>query len=107
MWVIDIRHWLGENLVDAGLPQLRLKVKKLGEIVSYATAIEAGIPVDFQPVCWRRPKRKACKGKLEIDLNSDTDQIHWMCPECGDEGVVTGWKGLIWDMTDSLSAPLQ
>ena len=49
MWVIDIRHWLGENLVDAGLPQLRLKVKKLGEIVSYATPVEAGIMVDFQP----------------------------------------------------------
>jgi hypothetical protein len=43
MWVIDIRHWLGENLLDAGLHQLRLKVKKLGEIVSYATAIEAGM----------------------------------------------------------------
>ena len=24
MWVIDIRHWLDENLVDAGLPQLKL-----------------------------------------------------------------------------------
>jgi hypothetical protein len=83
MWVIDIRHWLGENLVDAGLPQLRLKVKKLGEIVSYATAIEAGIWVDFEPKCWRRPQRKACKGKLDIDLDSDTDQIHWRCPECG------------------------
>ena len=103
MWVIDIRHWLDENLVDAGLPQLRLKVKKLGEIVSYATAIEAGIMVDFQPECWRRPKRKPCKGKLEIDLNSDTEQIHWMCPVWGAEGVVTGWKGLIWDLSDSSS----
>jgi RNA polymerase subunit RPABC4/transcription elongation factor Spt4 len=107
MWVIDIRHWLGENLMDAGLPQLRFKVKKLGEIVSYATAIEAGISVDFQPECWRRPKRKACKGELDIDLDSDTDKIHWRCPKCGDEGVVTGWKGLIWDLSDSSKEPLQ
>jgi RNA polymerase subunit RPABC4/transcription elongation factor Spt4 len=107
MWVIDIRHWLDENLVDAGLPQLRLKVKKLGEIVSYATAVEAGIMVDFQPECWRRPKRKACKGKLAIDLDSDTDQIDWRCPKCGDEGVVTGWKGLIWDLSDSSKEPTQ
>jgi RNA polymerase subunit RPABC4/transcription elongation factor Spt4 len=107
MWVIDIRHWLGENLVDAGLPQLRLKVKKLGEIVSYATAIEAGIWVDFEPECGRRPKKKACKGKLDIDLDSDTDQIHWRCPVCGDEGVVTGWKGLIWDLSDASKEPLQ
>jgi hypothetical protein len=100
MWVNDIRHWLGKNLLEAGLPQLRLKVKKLGEIITYATAIEAGISVDFQPVCWKRPKRKACKGKLGIELDSDTKQIQWLCPECGDEGVVTGWSGLIWDMTD-------
>ena len=107
MWVIDIRHWLGKNLLEAGLPQLRLKVKKLGEIITHATAIEAGISVDFQPVCWRRPKRKACKGKLDIELDSDTDQIHWRCPECRDAGVVTGWKGLIWDMSDTSKEPLQ
>jgi RNA polymerase subunit RPABC4/transcription elongation factor Spt4 len=23
-----------------------------------------------------------------------------LCPECGDEGVVSGWRGLIWDMMD-------
>jgi hypothetical protein len=49
MWVIDIRHWLGENLVDAGLPQLKFKVKKLAEIITYSTAIEAGISVDVRP----------------------------------------------------------
>jgi hypothetical protein len=65
MWVIDIRHWLGENLLDTGLPQLRLKVKKFGEIITYATAIEAGISLmsdldaggsqrgSLVPVSWR------------------------------------------------------
>ena len=100
MWVIDIRHWLGENLVDAGLPQLRLKVKKLGEIITYATAIAAGISVDVRPRCWRKPQRKPCAGELEISLNLDTKKIHWLCSECGDEGVVTGWSGLMWDLTD-------
>jgi hypothetical protein len=107
MWVIDIRHWLSENLLDAGLPQLRFKVKKLGEIITYATAIEAGIAIDVQLRCWRKPKRKPCPGELEISLNPDTDQIHWLCFECGDEGVVTGWKGLIWDLSDSSKEPTQ
>ena len=100
MWVIDIRHWLGENLVDAGLPQLKFKVKKLAEIITYATAIEAGISVDVRPRCWRKPQRKPCAGELEISLNPDTKQIHWLCTECRDEGVVTGWSGLMWDLTD-------
>ena len=103
MWVINIRHWLDETLSVPAVPQLRLKVQKLGEIITYATAVEAGIPVDVQPRCWRKPKRKPCPGELEISLNPDTKQIHWLCTECGDEGVVTGWEGLIWDMTDCSS----
>jgi hypothetical protein len=103
MWVIDIRHWLGENLLDAGLPQLKFKVKKLGEIITYATAIEDGIFVDVRPRCWRKPQRKPCAGELEIILNPETKQIHWLCTACGDEGVVSGWEGLIWDMSDCSS----
>jgi hypothetical protein len=103
MWVINIQHWLDETKTGPGLPQLRLKVEKLGEIISYATAIEAGLSFAVQPLCWRKPKRKHCLGELEISLNPDTEQIHWLCPKCGDEGVVTGWRGLIWDMSDSKS----
>jgi hypothetical protein len=103
MWVIDIRHWLDESLTGPGLPQLKFKVQKLGEIITYATSIEAGISVDVRLRCWRKPKRKPCAGELEISLNPDTEQIHWLCPKCRDEGVVTGWSGLIWDMTDCSS----
>ncbi len=100
MWVIDIRHWLDETLTEAALPQLRNKVKKLTEIITFATAIEAGVPVDTPPKCWRRPKRKPCKGELEIELVPETGQIHWICPVCQDEGVVTGWEDLIWDISN-------
>jgi hypothetical protein len=39
-------------------------------------------------------------GILGIHLDENTNQIHWYCNICGDEGVVTGWKGLIWNMLD-------
>jgi len=103
MWVIDIRHWLDETLSGPAAPQLRLKVQKLAEIITFATSIEAGIIIDSPPACWRRPKRKACTGKLDVDRVPDADQIHWVCPECGDEGLLTGWRGLIWDMIDCSS----
>jgi hypothetical protein len=38
MWVIDIRHWLNDGQTGPGAPQLRLKVEKLAEIITYATA---------------------------------------------------------------------
>jgi len=100
MWVIDIRHWLDNTKTEAAVPQLRFKVKKLSEIITYATAMAAGIPVENTPKCWRRPKRKPCIGNLDIRMDQSTAQIYWRCDECGDEGVVTGWRGLLWDVLD-------
>ena len=103
MWVINIQHWLDETKTEAGVPQLRLKVKKIAEIITYATSLESGIPTDSIPKCWRRPGRKPCKGILDIHLDTTTNQIHWYCDNCHDEGVISGWQGLIWDMLNSPS----
>jgi len=98
MWIINIRDMLDGTLTRPAHPRFSSKIKKLGQIISYATAVEAGISVDFRPVCWKRTARYPCGGVLEIELRYGN--IHWVCPACGDEGVVMGWKGLIWDMTD-------
>jgi len=100
MWVIDIRHWLNETMSGPAVPRLRLKVKKLGEIIAYATSRKCGVGTDSAPKCWRRPGRKPCAGTLDIGLDTSTNRIFWRCPVCGDEGVVCGWEGLIWDMSD-------
>ncbi len=98
MWIIDIRHWLNEEKSGPAVPQLKLKVKKLAEIITYATSsADLSLAAGEGPWCWRRPKRKPCKGVLQIQFEID-DRIHWFCPECKDEGVVDGWQGLIWDM---------
>lgn len=55
MWVINIQHWLDETKTAAGVPQLRSKVKKLAEIITYATSTAIGMPTDSIPKCWRRP----------------------------------------------------
>jgi len=101
MWVINIQHWLNETKSGPAVPQLSLKVKKLSEIITYATSGAAGIPTESNPKCWRRPKRKPCKGELDIELDQAAGQIHWSCGTCSDEGVVSGWEGLIWDMLDT------
>ncbi|MBU4262051.1 MAG: hypothetical protein KKC76_09290 [Proteobacteria bacterium] len=41
--------------------------------------------------------------KIQFEID---DRIHWFCPECtlkginADEGMIDGWQGLIWDMSD-------
>lgn len=101
MWVINIQHWLDETRSGPAVSQLKLKVKKLSEIIIYATSVAAGMPTESIPKCWRRPKRRPCKGELDIELDQTSGQIQWRCGVCGDEGVVSGWEGLIWDMLDT------
>lgn len=99
MWVIDIRHWLNKQQDGPAAPQLRLKVKKLAEIITWITLHDRGLSGGDAPKCWRRPERKSCKGILKIQFEID-DRIHWFCPVCKDEGLIDGWQGLIWDMTE-------
>ena len=86
MWMIDIRHWLNEQKDGPAVPQLKLKVRKLAEIIAYATLCDRGLYTGKAPRCWRRPKRKPCKGILQIQFEID-GRIHWFCPECADEGL--------------------
>ena len=100
MWVIDIRHWLNDEQTGPGAPQLRLKVAKLAEIITYATARNRDLVSGEPPKCWRRPNHKSCTGRLNVHFNED-DRIHWICPICGDDGIIDGWHGLIWDVSSA------
>jgi hypothetical protein len=98
---IDIEGWLDQLFSDNKAPRLSVKLRKLAEIITFATANAAGISVDCQPVCWKRPRGKACRGLLRIQLALENDEIRWRCPACGNQGVTTGWRGEFWDMTSS------
>jgi hypothetical protein len=98
MWVFDLKDMLDESLTRPAHRRYSAKVKKLGQIITYATAVHVGISIDFHPMCWRRPNRQPCEGVLQIEMRKDF--IYWHCPVCDDEGVVTGWSGLMWDMTE-------
>jgi hypothetical protein len=97
MWLINMRHWLNQQKDGPAAPQVKVKVKKLTEIIVYATACRSGMATGEAPKCWRRPKRKPCKGILQIRIEKNVS-IYWRCPECEDKGRINGWKGLIWDI---------
>ena len=98
MWVIDIRSWLVEKETETQDSALKDKVEKVREIITHATGSAAGKPAESPPMCWRKFEGNPCKGKLVTRLDQGTDQIYWKCPVCQDEGVITGWRGLIQDV---------
>ena len=61
MWVIDIRHWLNEEKSGPAAPQLKLKVKKLAEIITYATSRDRGLAAGEAPRCRKVLRKKSLK----------------------------------------------
>ena len=40
---------------------------------------------------------KGCYGLIKVSIRSDNKEIRWYCPECENEGVISGWQGSKWD----------
>ena len=51
MWVINIQDWLNDTKTGPAAPRLRLKAKKLAEIITYITSEIEGIPTESPPRC--------------------------------------------------------
>jgi hypothetical protein len=40
---------------------------------------------------------KGCHGLVKTSLRLATGEIHWYCPDCEKEGVISGWQDTKWD----------
>jgi hypothetical protein len=98
-WVVDLRHYLDEETDDlASMPGPALSCALFfTSVVAWVTDhLPAGDP-HTNVNCIRRPGRKRCTGDIIAELNSGSGAIHWECPWCGENGVISGWKGTLWD----------
>jgi hypothetical protein len=98
MWNADITDFEGP---DGDLPTGRegRMARFLGEIVAAASILPLG---DFQTSgirCRRRPNHRRCKGTLRIGRDASSDEIHWSCGVCGEQGVITHWQRTRWDLS--------
>ena len=103
-WVTDLPHFLDEqgNLPkDLPEPALRL-VKAICEFVTYATNIEG--EGDELPQCFAIIKRKRCQGKVIPLVSVSGDTIGWHCSKCESSGFISGWRGTLWDLSESHEA---
>ena len=97
-WVIDLRHydWSEGNADEIPREAIRL-AEYFASIVESAlrnSPFGAGL-TGVQ--CRRRPGRKRCTGRIEAELTPREDELHWWCPECGDNGRISNWEGTRWD----------
>ncbi len=101
-WVTDIAHFLDEGgEVISEPPQARKLAEYLVAIIVMASFPEPEYPPEYRVRCRRRPNRKPCLEEIVGFVDPETDDIVWMCPVCGDHGLISNWRGTIWDMSNA------
>lgn len=106
MMMTDIRHLLDDRGRPAPGRPGRL-ARYLGWIVVSTFTRAPGETVQTLIPCRRRRGGRRCPGRIAALRIPDTGEVEWICPECGDHGVVCNWQGMCWDaLRDADSALL-
>jgi hypothetical protein len=103
-WIVDLRHYLDPSGAFANMPtRARLLAEYFASIVVDATA-----NLDDEPSvrCRRRPGRRRCTGIIMSYPSADElERIHWHCPVCNDNGLISGWQDTLWDGREGIEPP--
>jgi hypothetical protein len=96
VFVSDLRHFL-DMPEDVPGPARRM-AEHLTLIVRAATAGQGGQPWVSALPCRRRPGRRPCPGHFALYRADVPPSIDWRCTACGDDGVIRGWEGSVFDL---------
>jgi len=101
-WITDLRHFLNDEGSLADMPRQALQLANyFGRIVKAVTSRNRKTLVTGVK-CRRRPGRRACPGEIIGFVDEQhASAIAWSCPVCKDNGLISGWKGTIWDWSVS------
>ena len=95
MYITNIQH-----LLDASAKMPNEMPKEARELISFLTLIiditTKNVPHTLTATDVRCFE-KGCNGMIKTALRPDTEEIHWYCPDCENEGLISNWQGTKWD----------
>lgn len=100
-YVTDMRHFLDGGTLPVEIPApARRLAEYFGRIVAAATARDAGPEFASALPCRRRPDHRPCPGPIRICRSQVPPRIEWLCGACHDRGLIHGFLGTPWDLSD-------
>jgi hypothetical protein len=86
-------------------PRIPPFVEHLRKVAAAASsAPEDGAWHDTQVKCSRRPGRRPCTGRMQVQRVMEERALHYQCSACEKNGgVITDWKGSEWDLSRALA----
>jgi hypothetical protein len=96
--VIDLRHFLNEDGSLAEMPRSTLRLLNyFGLIVKVVIGRNKDI-LTTGIRCRRWPGHRPCLVEIIASIDYERNSvIVWFCPFCGDDGIILGWEGRVWD----------
>jgi hypothetical protein len=95
-WITDLRHFVNKDGSRTDMPNRTRRLSDyFGSIVKGVT-IRRGDKLATGVGCKGRFRQGPCPGEIIAYIN-EHDGISWSCPVCMNNGVISGWKGTIWD----------
>lgn len=101
-WITDITHFLdGDGELVTEPPQAKNIAEYFAAIVMMSSFPDPEYPPEYTVKCRRRPNRKPCQEEIIGFIDPENDDVMWMCPKCNDRGLISNWRGTMWDMSES------
>ena len=97
-FVSDARHFLDDEgeIANATRP-VALIASFLRSVVGWGTMRHALIPERTNVTCRKVSGRLRCRGEIHAYIDPRSGAILYECPDCGDNGVISGWEETTWN----------
>lgn len=97
MYISDMTHFLNEkgNIPKEMPKEGREMASFLALVVDFTTKTKPSTLTPSGIRCFT----KGCHGIIKSTLKSDKLEVHWFCPECENEGVISNWQKTKWNNT--------
>ena len=95
MYISNLTHFLDEK---GNIPkQMPREARELaGFLALIVDSTTKNLPISLTTTeirCFE----KGCGGMIKIAYRRAKEQINWYCPDCENEGVISGWQKTKWD----------
>ncbi|MCX6288036.1 MAG: hypothetical protein NTY96_13070 [Bacteroidetes bacterium] len=95
MFISNLTHFLDQKgNIPSDMP------KEGREMASFLALIVDTATKDYHPAekyTQIRCLKKKCTGRIEIDVDTKNEFIHWKCNKCQEEGRISDWGNTKWD----------
>jgi len=95
MYISKMIHFLDEtgNIPKKMPKEARELASFFALIVDETTKQKSSVDIQTDIRCFE----KQCDGMIQSEILIEDDAIHWVCPKCQNEGILSEWQGTKWD----------